>query len=173
MMKELHMLRRQPFLLAAFLFSAILVFFPYSVFAAPSLDIEWSSKCLNSTHLFKETQFYNGSTLNTYNQTLPCLNGCSSSLQACVPNDFTLIIWMALGLIFIVSMIYAGYMLGTAGDKGFLLGLPILMINIFFAAYLFQLDLFSVFFDYILAVLLLLDVLAMLYVLNEYWEARK
>lgn len=135
-----------------------------SVVFAQDLDLTWREYCVNSTDLFRETNYYNGSDLSSFNQTIYCDTGCSISLNACKPNDLGMIIWMVGGVVGIIFLFIIGYKLPYE------FGFPMLMINLFIIAFLYNTDIFIEMYDLILIILFLLDILLLLKRTGEFWS---
>lgn len=124
---------------------------------------EWKNTCINNTALLRTADVYVNGSLLSFNQTIDCVTGCSNSTLNCKPDSMSMNIWIVAVAFLVFGMIVAGVKLP------FLVGLPLLMVSIIFTAYFLTMsDFFSASYQILLAVFILLEVLTMFYVIQEY-----
>jgi len=132
------------------------------LFPTVSFALEWEHSCLNSSTLFRETVIVVDGDETIVNQTVVCDYGCSDSLKECRPNNMVLNTYMVLVLAMFIAIIVAGYKLHIE------VGLPLLMSGIFFSALFIQMDLFTSLFRIVLSAFLLLNILIIYVVVQDY-----
>lgn len=115
--------------------------------------------CLNSTHVIKKLTYSMNDEISEFNETMECPNGCSTSLNTCIPDAMTMNMWM-IGIILILTFVV------VAGAKlKEIVGLPLLGIGLVVNIYFLMMDLFSNYFKILLAVWVFV------FIFTIYWSA--
>lgn len=127
-------------------------------------DFEWENSCLNTTTLFREANIYINGSLIPVNQTVTCYNGCLNSTLSCSPSSMDLNLILIALTFLILGMIVAGVKLHV------IVGLPLLMISMFFTSYFLTMDIFTSPYTIWLATLVMLEVLTAIYVVYRYMQ---